>query len=133
ALWGYPPELNLEKEAGLQRALVEMAEAGLLESAHDCSEGGIAVTLAESTFGRSVGLKVDLVSQGLPAEFVLFGEDASRVVISCDRSNLSGSQQVAVKYGLSSDVIGETSGERVEVSIEGQVVVSATVAELREE
>jgi phosphoribosylformylglycinamidine synthase len=110
-----------------------MIEAGLVDSAHDCSEGGVAVALAESAFPRGVGLKVELAAQGLPAEFVLFGEDASRVVTSCDRSNLSRIQQVAVKYGLSSDVIGETSGERVEISIEGQVVVSATVAELREE
>ena len=48
ALWGYPPELELEKEAGLQKALVEMAQAGMMDSAHDCSDGGIAVTLAES-------------------------------------------------------------------------------------
>ena len=76
---------------------------------------------------------MDLAAQGLPAEFVLFGEDASRVVISCDRGNLPGIQQVAVKYGLSSDVIGETVGERVEIRIDGQLIVSAPVAELSEE
>ena len=85
-----------------------MVEAGLLESAHDCSEGGIAVMLAESAFGRSVGLNVDLASQGLPSEFVLFGEDASRVVISCDRDNLAEIQKVAIKHGISAELIGET-------------------------
>ena len=102
AVWGYPPELELEKEAALQKALVEMAQAGLLDSTHDCSEGGIAVTLAESAFAKGIGISVDLASDGLPPEFALFGEDASRVVISCDRSNLAGIQQIAVKYGLSS-------------------------------
>ena len=133
SVWGYPPQLELEKEAALQKALIEMIQAGLVDSAHDCSEGGVAVALAESAFRDGVGLKVDLAAQGLPAEFVLFGEDASRVVISCDRGNLPGIQQVAVKYGLSSDVIGETVGERVEIRIDGQLVVSVPVAELSEE
>jgi len=131
-VWGYPPELELGKEAALQKTLVETAQAGLLESAHDCSEGGIAVTLAESAFAKGIGMKVDLISQGLPAEFVLFGEDASRVVISCDRGNLSGIQQVAVKYGLSSEIIGDTVSEQVEIKLDGRLAVSATVAELRE-
>jgi phosphoribosylformylglycinamidine synthase len=132
SVWGYPPQLELEKEAALQKALIEMIQAGLVDSAHDCSEGGIAVALAESAFARGVGVKIDLAEQGLPPEFVLFGEDASRVAISCDRGNLLGIQQIAVKYGVSTDVIGETVGEKIEIRIDGQVVVSATVAELRE-
>jgi phosphoribosylformylglycinamidine synthase II len=132
ALWGYPPELGLEREAALQKALIAMAQAGLLESAHDCSEGGLAVTLAESAFAKGIGMSVDLSSHGLPAEFFLFGEDASRVVISCDRIHLSGIQQVAVKYGLTPEVIGETVPEQVKIKLDGRVVVSASVAELRE-
>jgi phosphoribosylformylglycinamidine synthase len=131
AVWGYPPELELEKEAALQKALVEMSQAGLLESAHDCSEGGIAVTLAESAFAHGIGMKVDLTSGGLPAEFILFGEDASRVVISCNGSAWSGIQQVAGQYGLFSDIIGETVPQQVEIKLDGRRVVSATVAELR--
>jgi phosphoribosylformylglycinamidine synthase II len=130
AVWGFPPALELEREAALQKALVEMIDAGLVDSAHDCSEGGIAVTLAESTFGNGVGLRVNLASLGLPPEFVLFGEDASRVVISCDRSSLQGIQQVAGKYGLSADQIGETVSDQVEIELDGRVVVSATVKEL---
>jgi Iap family predicted aminopeptidase len=70
--------------------------------------------------------------QGLPPEFVLFGEDASRIVISCDHSNLSGIQQIGVKYGLSSDIIGETVSEKMEIELDGRVVVSASLAELRD-
>ena len=47
AVWGYPPELDIEKEATLQRALVAMIQAGLIESAHDCADGGLAVALVE--------------------------------------------------------------------------------------
>jgi len=132
ALWGFPPALELAREAALQRALVEMIGAGLVESAHDCSEGGIAVTLAESAFAKGVGARVNLASQDLPAEFVLFGEDASRVVISCDRSRLARIQQVASKYNLSAEEIGETVPERLEIELDGRVVVSVAVGELRE-
>jgi phosphoribosylformylglycinamidine (FGAM) synthase-like enzyme len=83
-LWGYPPELDLEKEAALQKAVIELIQQGLVESVHDCSDGGLAVALAEKAFAKGVGARVNLVSGGLPAEFVLFGEDASRIVLSCD-------------------------------------------------
>jgi phosphoribosylformylglycinamidine (FGAM) synthase-like enzyme len=76
---------------------------------------------------------VDLNSRELPAEFVLFGEDASRIVISCDRNHVSGIQQVAVKYGLSADVIGETTSQTLEIAVDGKVVVSAPVSELKDE
>jgi len=129
-LWGYPPALDLEKEAALQKAVIEMAQSDLLESAHDCSDGGIAVTLAESAFCKGIGAKVNLLSRELPPELVLFGEDASRVVISCDREKLHGIQQVAVKYGIAADVIGETISEKIEISVDGTVAVSANVNEL---
>jgi phosphoribosylformylglycinamidine synthase len=130
ALWGFPPALELEREVALQKALIEMIGAGLVDSAHDCSEGGIAVTLAECCFANGVGVRVNLASAGLPPEFVLFGEDASRVVISCDRSKLGGIQQVAVKYRLSAEEIGETVSGQVEITLDGHMAVSASVSEL---
>ena len=66
----------------------------------------------------------------LPAEFVLFGEDPSRVVLSCDASNVSRIQQVAVKYALSAEQIGETVPEHLEIEVGGQVVVSAAMKDL---
>ena len=132
AVWGYPPALELGKEAALQKALLEMAQIEILDSAHDCSEGGIAVALGESGFAKGVGMSLDLTSRGLPPEFALFGEDASRVVISCDRDKLGAIQQVAVKYGIAAELIGETVPERMEIRLDGRVVVSVPVSELRE-
>jgi phosphoribosylformylglycinamidine synthase II len=131
-VWGFPPALELGREAALQKAVVEMIGAGLVESAHDCSEGGVAVTLAESTFALGVGVRVNLASLGLPPEFVLFGEDASRIVISGDPSHLSAIQEVAAKYEVSAEEIGETVSELVEIRMDGRVVVSAMVSELRD-
>jgi len=88
--------------------------------------------LAESAFPNGVGIRVKLASQRLPAEFVLFGEDASRIVISCDHSNLSRIKQVAGKYRLSAELLGETVSEQIEIELDGRVVVSAAVSELQE-
>ncbi|HKI27274.1 MAG TPA: phosphoribosylformylglycinamidine synthase subunit PurL [Candidatus Sulfotelmatobacter sp.] len=130
ALWGYPPELDLEKEAALQKAVVELIQQGLVESVHDCSDGGIAVALAEKAFTNGVGARVDLASRGLPPEFVLFGEDASRIVLSCDPVNVIRIQQVAQEHGIAADTIGETGSDRLEISIDGQAVLATVVAEL---
>jgi phosphoribosylformylglycinamidine synthase II len=130
ALWGYPPELDLEKEAALQKAVVELIQQGLVESVHDCADGGLAVALAEKGFFKGVGARVNLVSNGLPAEFVLFGEDASRIVLSCDPGNVARIQEIANEYGAVADVLGETISERLEISLDGQVVVSAVISEL---
>jgi phosphoribosylformylglycinamidine synthase II len=132
AVWGFPPALELQREAALQKALVEISRAGLVESAHDCSEGGLAVALAESAFAKGVGVRVDLASLGLPPEFVLFGEDASRVVISCDRSHLPGIKETALEYGLSAEEIGETVSGQIEIALDGRVAVSALVSEVHE-
>jgi len=129
-VWGFPPALELEREAALQKALVELAQAGLLDSAHDCSEGGVAVALAESCFRHGVGAAANIYLH-LPAEFALFGEDASRVVISCSFENLRRIQQVARQYGVVSDLMGETIAGRLEIKLDGRVVVSAGVDELR--
>jgi phosphoribosylformylglycinamidine synthase II len=132
AVWGYPPELDLEREAALQKGLVEMIQGGLVESAHDCSSGGLAVALAEQAFPKGIGLRVDLASNGLPAEFALFGEDASRVVIACDRAQLAGVKEIAAKHGLAVEVLGESGSDRVEVKLDGRAVISGSLGELRE-
>jgi len=131
-VWGFPPSLELEKEAALQKAIVEMINSGLVESAKDCSEGGLAVTLAECSFARGVGAQVDLGSSGLVSEFVLFGEDASRVLISCDPQNIERIQQLAVQYGLSAEQIGSTVPDQLEIRVDGTTAATASVSELQD-
>ena len=132
AVWGYPPGLDLEKEATLQRALVSLIREGLIESAHDCADGGLAVALVESALPAEIGLKVTLPKQQLALEFILFAEDASRVVISCDPSHLERIQQVAEEYGLFADVLGETGSDGIEIRVEDRTVIRASINELRE-
>jgi phosphoribosylformylglycinamidine synthase II len=132
ALWGYPPELDLEKEVELQKAAIELIQSGFVDSVHDCSDGGIAVALAEKAFAKGVGARVNLASNGLPAEFALFGEDASRIVVSCDPENVARIKQVAEKHGIVADVLGKTISDRLEISLDDKAVVSASISELSE-
>jgi phosphoribosylformylglycinamidine synthase len=124
--------LELEKEAALQKCIVELIRQGLVESVHDCSEGGLAVAVAESAFPNAVGARIELASGGLPAEFLLFGEDASRVLISCASEHAGRIQELAVEYGVAADVLGETVPEKIEIVVDGRQVVAATVSELRD-
>src|SRR4029077_4045738 len=105
-----------------------------------CSEGGLAVALAEACFVKPkpgatspyVGAEVDLNSNGVFTEAVLFGETASRVVISCDPKRASIIQQIAVKWGVRADRIGRTVPEKLVISVDGKQAVSAKVSELRQ-
>jgi phosphoribosylformylglycinamidine synthase subunit PurL len=132
ALWGYPPELDLENEAALQKTVVDLISRKLVDSAHDCSDGGLVVALAEKTFAKNIGARVNLASNGLPAEFVLFGEDASRILLSCDLANVLRIKQIAHDQGVVAEVLGETASERLEIQVDGESVVSAAISELGE-
>jgi phosphoribosylformylglycinamidine synthase II len=131
-IWGYPPELDLENEAALQKAVIELIRQGLVDSAHDCSEGGLAVALAEKAFPKGIGARVSLASAGLPAEFVLFGEDAGRILVSCDPKHVARIRDVGAKFDVGADVIGETGSDRLEILVDGTLAISAPISELSE-
>jgi phosphoribosylformylglycinamidine synthase len=131
SLWGFPPALELDREAALQKAIVEMAQADVLDSAHDISEGGIAVTLAECAFEKGIGFQANLPALDFPAESVLFGEDASRIIVSCDPQHLGRIKSIAGKHGLFADQVGQTVSGQCEIRLDGKVAISAKVSELR--
>ena len=131
ALWGFPPALEIDKEAAVQKAIVQMVGEGIVESAKDCTEGGLAVTLAECGFAKGVGAEVNLASDDLAPEFVLFGEDASRILISCDPKNVERIKQIGVQFGLSAENIGTTVPENLEIRVDGKMAARAAVLELK--
>jgi phosphoribosylformylglycinamidine (FGAM) synthase-like enzyme len=71
-----------------------------------------------------------LASEGLSPEFVLFGEDPSRIVVSCDPAHLARIKEVAGKHGVAADRIGETIPETLEITLDGKTVISAAVSKL---
>jgi phosphoribosylformylglycinamidine synthase len=131
-VWGTPPALDLKQEAALQACLRELILAHEVESVHDCSEGGLAVALAESAFPKLIGAEIDLNSRGTPSESTLFGEDATRAVLSCDPKKAESIKRMAVKWGLRAERIGRTIPEKLVIKIDGMTAVSAPVSELRQ-
>jgi len=109
-LAGRPPKLNARAELALQRTLRRMIQAGLLSSAHDCSEGGLAVTLAESCIGQGQGARVKLELDRVAPHAFLFGEDASRAVISFPASSAPQVLEVCREMDVPFALIGDVGG-----------------------
>lgn len=117
---GSPPEIDLEREKNLQQLLVEAAQRKLLLSAHDCSEGGVAVALAESAISGDLGINIELPKFDGRLDELLFGEDQSRVVASLEDEKLEELSELCRKYLIPHAVLGEVNGERFIVSVEGK-------------
>jgi phosphoribosylformylglycinamidine synthase subunit PurL len=130
---GSVPQLNLDREWAVQAAVIEAAEAGLLSSAHDCADGGLAVALAECCFSSlntaSVGAAVDL-KESLSVANTLFSESPSRIIISFDPRMLTAIKEIAVQHNSPITVLGQVSGDQLKISVNGNQVVDAPVAEL---
>jgi phosphoribosylformylglycinamidine synthase len=125
---GEPPRLDLIAERALQQLLVRGVREGVIESAHDCAEGGLAVTLAECCFETPFGVTADVkavadVADPLRVNATLFGESASRAVVSVRREDVDGLRRLAASLQVPVHVIGETGGERITLKVDGTVVV----------
>jgi len=124
---GVPPPLDYAKERATQKAVRECVQKGFLRAAHDCSDGGLAVALAELCFGKELGCRVAL-SSTLRHDALIFGEDASRIVVSYAAADRGQVQAACKAAGAPLEEIGEVAGETL--SIEG--VLQAKVAELKQ-
>ncbi len=126
---GQPPELSLDKERQLIALLTRAAAAGILQSAHDCSDGGVAVTLAECAFDTGgIGFEVD-IPLSTNAVSTLFGESASRAVVSVAAANLQALLQLAAALGVPARSIGRTGGETMVMTVAGSPAIECAVAE----
>ena len=121
---GKAPVLDLDAEKRLQRLLVDAAAEGLLLSAHDCSEGGLAVTLAECCFDTG-GIGVTATAS---PSYALFSESASRVVVSTSHEDLEPFLKRAASAGVPAEVIGETGGSGIQLRA-GEVSIAISAAE----
>jgi phosphoribosylformylglycinamidine synthase len=124
---GDAPDLNLEEEKRLQQFLVESASGRLLKSAHDCSDGGLAVALAECCMGTGIaliGAEIDIVPDGVRSDFLLFGEDQSRGIVSAAAAEAHSLMEIARKHQVPAAVIGRVGGDRLVIGKEIDLSVS---------
>ncbi len=125
---GRPPKLDLVAEKKLHELMAEAASAGLLRSAHDLSDGGLAVALAESCFVQEdagLGARLELPS-GLRAELLLFSESPSRMVVSTH----SGGEleALAARWGVPCRHLGSVGRDRLTLASGGKTLVDLPVA-----
>jgi phosphoribosylformylglycinamidine synthase subunit PurL len=113
---GAPPWIDLGFEKRLQAFVLGAVEDGLLRSAHDVSEGGLAVALAECCLASPdrLGARIDL-EQSMRGDVLLFGESQSRAIVSLDRSQWPRLRDRAQRDGVPVEAIGEVGGARLEI------------------
>ncbi|HVH25917.1 MAG TPA: phosphoribosylformylglycinamidine synthase subunit PurL [Vicinamibacterales bacterium] len=133
---GAPPLLDLDRERALQALMIALAEARLVRSAEDCSDGGLSVAVAECCFGHEglgAEISIDAVELGVDRSVsdaaALFGESASRIVISVAPEHVGQVLQEAAAVNVPASVIGRVGGTRLRVAIGGRMTLDVSVDE----
>jgi phosphoribosylformylglycinamidine synthase len=126
---GTPPWIDLRLERAVQQACLKAIEKGIVRSAHDVSDGGLAVALAECCIAgpdKPLGARIEL-REMMRADALLFGESQSRIVVSVKEEDLERLKQIAAQEGAPMQAIGEVGGSRLSI----QQLVQLPVEELR--
>ncbi|HTV05610.1 MAG TPA: phosphoribosylformylglycinamidine synthase subunit PurL [Acidobacteriaceae bacterium] len=133
-IWGKPPALDLWNEGQLQRVLQKAAETGLLHSANDVSDGGIAVALAEIAVRSNIGVvaKIEPAISKLPPAIELFGEEQSQVIVTCSPQNVGRLCDLVNGYGLLTALqVGTVGGSTLEIKFGNDLLISTSVVDLQ--
>jgi phosphoribosylformylglycinamidine synthase II len=134
---GVVPKIDLQAERAVQNVCLEAAETGLLASAHDCSDGGLAVALAECCFSSlnraTSGAEVSLPESlrgSLPTATILFSESPSRIILSFPASSRAAVENIAEREKCPFTVIGRVGGNSLRISLDEEQIISAEISEL---
>jgi len=125
---GQCPTIDLEFERRLQQGCLEAIRSGIIHSAHDVSEGGLAVSLAECCFarpGKPIGCDIDFTAAMRP-DFELFGEDPSRIIVTLSGDDETQLQEIARRHNIPLQKIGRVRGSNLKINN----VIDLPVAEL---
>jgi len=130
---GRAPVLDLASELAVQTACLRAADAGLLRSAHDCADGGLAIALAECCFSslnrELFGADIDLTGD-YDVNTRLFSESPSRIIISFDESVLGDIEVIVAAAGCPMTLLGNVGADRLHIQSDGEEVVQLDVAEM---
>lgn len=112
---GLPPQIDLSLEKSVQDACRESIQAGIISSAHDCADGGLAVTLAECCITGKKGAKVEINNTKIRNDALLFGETQSRIVVSLSVKNMDSLKEIANKYEAPIQILGKVEGDSLKI------------------
>jgi len=130
---GKPPVLDRKNEKQVQEFCLKLIHKGLIQSAHDCSEGGLAIAVAESCFTapkETLGAKLELKSN-LRGDTLLFGESQSRIVISFPEELMQQIKNLALTHNVDFSLIGVTGGSQFTVTINGQEYIKQEIESIK--
>ncbi|MDX2030733.1 MAG: phosphoribosylformylglycinamidine synthase subunit PurL [Blastocatellia bacterium] len=136
---GAVPKLDLEAEVALQTVCLKAIQEGLVRSAHDCAEGGLAVALAESCFSSyrrdAIGAEIDLTAHAeacgiRDATALLFSESPSRIVLSVPQDHLAQVRELAAQHAVPCALLGRVAGDRLQIACNGETLLSDDIATL---
>lgn len=113
---GKPPVLNLELEKKVQKFVLEEIQSGIIKSAHDCSEGGLAVALAECCISGGIGAEITMVRR-FRGDALLFGESQSRIIISVNRDKGVELVKKLVDAGVPYTQLGSVGGDSLVMNV----------------
>ncbi|HEY1424390.1 MAG TPA: AIR synthase related protein, partial [Candidatus Acidoferrum sp.] len=136
---GEPPSIDLAAEKRLIDCLVALANDGVVSSAHDISDGGLAVTLAESCFPvrarhgvPDLGASVT-IADSAPAECAIFGEHGARCLVTAAPAKLAALQAIARQYTVAAQQIGQvTADAALRIEYKGRAIIDSPVENLRD-
>jgi phosphoribosylformylglycinamidine synthase II len=126
---GRPPQIDLAVEKSLQDAVLAAIRQGLVASAHDLAEGGLAVALAESCIGGKIGAKVALDTKPR-GDIALFSESQSRILLSVSPDKADGLTALLSSHGVPYQTIGEVTGDKLSVNIGRTEAIRSSITHL---
>jgi phosphoribosylformylglycinamidine synthase II len=126
---GFPPMLNFRVELGVQNTTLAAIRADLVTSAHDCSEGGIAVTLAESVINGGKGATIELESTDR-LDTTLFAESQSRIILTANPANVDAIKAIAEDQDIPFTIIGTVGGTNLKITVDGEETINLPVEKI---
>ncbi|MEJ7860745.1 MAG: phosphoribosylformylglycinamidine synthase subunit PurL [Pyrinomonadaceae bacterium] len=133
---GEVPQIDLNVEIRVQKTCLRLADECLVKSAHDCSDGGLAVAIAESCFSSlnrtTIGANIELKNENLSTEAILFSESPSRIVISFAPENTEAVQALARENDCPFEIIGKVDNANLKINLNDLEIISAPISELED-
>ncbi|MDO9465490.1 MAG: phosphoribosylformylglycinamidine synthase subunit PurL [bacterium] len=130
------PQIDIQTEKSVQKACLEAIESGIINSAHDCSEGGLSVTLTEScisNLNKMLGAVIELdglKNNDIRMDEILFGEAPSRIVVSLNKDKMELLEKIAQKHSIAYTILGEVSGENLAIKDNRESIIDISVKKL---
>jgi len=130
------PQIDMQTEKSVQKTCLEAIESDIINSAHDCSEGGLAVTLTESCISspnKMLGAVIELdglKNNDIRMDEILFGEAPSRIVVSLNKDKMDLLEKIVQKHSIAYAILGEVSGENLVVKDNRESIIDISIKEL---